>query len=76
MFFNFEPTLIEKFLWESGFSNFSYVTFLQDEYSLICRHFETKHFSIVLFADTWLFWVCTHMVQVSYRNFLRKSTQK
>ena len=26
MFFNFEPTFIEKFLWESGFSNFGHVT--------------------------------------------------
>ena len=26
MFFNFEPNFIEKFLWESGFSNFGHVT--------------------------------------------------
>ena len=27
MFFYFEPNFIEKFLWESGFSNFGHVTF-------------------------------------------------
>ena len=69
MFFNFEPNFIEKFLWKSGFSNFGHVTFLRNENSFFGRHFETKHFLIVLFADIWLFWVHTHMVQVSYRNF-------
>ena len=64
MFFDFDPKFIEKFLWESGFSNFGHVTV----FSFFGRHFETKNFVIVLFADIWLFWVYTHMVQVSYRN--------
>ena len=29
-------------------------------------HFETQHFFNVLFADLWLFWVYTDMVQVPY----------
>ena len=68
MFFNFEPNFIEKFLWESGFPNFGHVTFLQNDNSFFGRLFETKHFLIVLFSDIWLFWVCTHMVHVSYGN--------
>ena len=31
--------------------------FSRNENSFFGRHFETKHFLIVLFADIWLFWV-------------------
>ena len=68
MFFNFEPNFIEKFLWESGFSNFGHVTIFAKRKFVFGRHFETKHFLIVLFADICFFLVYTHMVQVSYRN--------
>ena len=33
MFYNFEPNLVENFLWESGFSNFGQVTILRRENS-------------------------------------------
>ena len=50
------------------FSNFGHVTFFA-KLKLFCgRHFEPKHFLIVLFADIRLSWVLTHMVQVPYRN--------
>ena len=77
MFLNFEPNFKEKFLWESGFSNFGHLTFFsRKENSIFGQHFETKHFLIVLFADVWLFWVYTHMVQIFVLKFLRESTQK
>ena len=48
MFFNF--IIIEKFHWESVFSNFGQVTFFTKWKFVFGRHCETKHFLIVLFA--------------------------
>ena len=65
MFSYFEPHFIEKFLWESGFSQILVTwLYLQNENSFFGRHFETEHFLNVLFADLWLFWVYTNVVQV------------
>ena len=53
MFSYFELNFIEKFSWESGFSNLRQMKMKQ-----ICffgGHFETQHFLNVLFADLWLF---------------------
>ena len=30
MLFNFEPNLIERFLWENSFSNFGHVNFIRE----------------------------------------------
>ena len=52
MFSYFELNFIEKFHWESGFSNFGHVTiFMKQKLGFFCCHFETKHFLNVLFAD-------------------------
>ena len=36
MFFYFEPNFIEKFYWESGFSNFGYMT-ISNEFLSIAK---------------------------------------
>ena len=70
MFFNFEPNFIEKFLRKSGFSNFGHVR--KTKICFLAAILKQNVFLIVLFTDIWLFWVYTHMVQVSYRNSYRK----
>ena len=54
MFFYFQPNFVEKLLWENGFSNFGHVTIFAKQKFIFDRHFETKHFLSVLFADIWL----------------------
>ena len=44
--FYFEPNFVDKFIWESGFSNFGNVNFLQNENLFFGRHFEPIHFMI------------------------------
>ena len=68
MFFNFEANLIDYSFGKVVFQILVTWLFSRNENSFFGLHFETKHFLIVLFADIWLFWVYTHMVQVSYRN--------
>ena len=46
MFSYFEANFIEKFLWESGFSNFG-----QNENRLFGRHFETVQHFHFFFAE-------------------------
>ena len=74
MFFNFEPNFIEKFLWESVFSNFGHVTFFAKR-KIFDRHFETKHFMIVLFADNYMVILGIYTYGASFvPKFLRKCT--
>ena len=45
MFYYFVPNFIEKFFWESGFSNFGQIKMTRNKNRLFCRHFETvQHF--------------------------------
>ena len=61
MFFNFKPNFIEKFVWETGFSNFGHVTVLRNDDLFWNETFLIVLFaSIVLVADILLFWVYTH----------------
>ena len=80
LFQQFECTHVHqlwaKFYWKiplgKSFSNFGRETFFTKRKFVFGFHFKTKHFLIVLFADIWLFWVYTHMVQVLYQNSYRK----
>ena len=56
MFSYFEPTFIEKFLWESGFSNFGHVTtFAKRKFVFLAAIWKRNIFWMtVLFADLWL----------------------
>ena len=69
MFSYFEPNFIEKFFWESGFSNFGQNQNANaNKNRLFGRHFETvQHFQI-FFAELWFFIVHTYMVQISLQN--------
>ena len=53
--------LLKNTFVESGFSN-SRDFFSRNDNSFFGHHFETKHFSIVLFADIWLLLMYTHTV--------------
>ena len=60
MFFYFEPNFIEKFLWESGFSNFGKIEMMRNKIRLFGRHFETvQHFHffsrIVIFYSPYIY---------------------
>ena len=45
MFSDLEPNFIEKFLWESGFSNFGQIEMTRNKNRLFGSHFETvQHF--------------------------------
>ena len=70
MFSYFEPDFIEKFFWESGFSNLGHMTVFVRQNFVFGHHFETEHFwsFFFFFANLWLFKVCTDMVKLSYRN--------
>ena len=78
MFSYFEPNYIEKaigkvfvfflFVCCFFFSNLGYVIIFAKRKFVFGRHFETQHFLNVIFADLWLFYVYTGIVQVSYRN--------
>ena len=46
----FEPNFIEKFLWESGFSNFGQIKMSGNENRLFGRHFETVHIFYIFFS--------------------------
>ena len=58
----FEPNFIEKFLWESGFSNFRRTEMTRNEHRLFGRHFETVQIFNIFFAGIWLYLVYTYMV--------------
>ena len=71
--------LLKKFLWESGFPIFDHVTFFFAKRQFVFgRHFQTKHFLIVLFSDILLFSVYTHMVQchteIPTENYLKRGS--
>ena len=56
MFSYFESTFIEKFLWESGISNFGHVTVSRNGNSFFGLHFETVHFlNVCLFVCLFVF---------------------
>ena len=57
MFFNFEANFVEKFLWESGFSNFGHVTqvFSRSQNPFFGRHFETVQRFILFILFIYLF---------------------
>ena len=73
MFLNFEPNLIEKFLWKSIFFFFKFWShdfFSQNENLFFGCHFETKHILIILFfADIRLFWVYTYGVSFAAKFY-------
>ena len=62
MFSYFEPNFIEKFFWESGFSNFGHMSVFfffffsrEMEISIFSgRHFETVNVFQFSFTDLWL----------------------
>ena len=77
MFFNFEPNVIEKYLWESGFSNFGYVTFSQNKNLCFGCHFETKHFWCFFFFCWYIVVLGLNTYGASFvRKFLWESSQK
>ena len=45
---------MEKFFWESGFSNFGHVTVFAKWKLVYWRHFETVNVFQFVFADLWL----------------------
>ena len=51
----FEPNFIEKFHWESGFSNFGQVTIFAKRKCFLAAIFKRKIFWMFFFADLWLF---------------------
>ena len=51
MFSYFEPNFIEKFHWESGFSNFGHVIIFAKRKFIFGGHFETQQFFNGFFAD-------------------------
>ena len=56
MFSYFEPNFIEKFHWESGFSNFDHVTIFREmKIHFLAAILKRNIFLNVLFADLWLF---------------------
>ena len=68
MFSYFEPNFIEKFLWESGYSNFGQKKMTRNKNQLFGRHFETvQHFQFFL-QNCDFFIVHTYMVQISLQN--------
>ena len=70
MFINFEPNFIEKFLWQSGLSKFLSRDFFREttiRFFFFGRHFETKHFLIVLFAYIYGCFGCIH-IQCKFRT--------
>ena len=65
----FEPNFIEKFLWESGFSNFGQIEMTRNKNRLFGRHFKTvQHFHFLFFSELLTFIVHTYMVQISLQN--------
>ena len=51
MFSYFEPNFIEKFLWESGFSNFGQIEMTRNKNRLFGRHL--KRYNIFIFFFFW-----------------------
>ena len=65
----FEPIFIEKFLWESVFSNFCRNrNDAKLKIGLFGRHFETEQFFKFVFAEFWFYLVYIHMVWHSLTN--------
>ena len=55
MFSYFEPNFIEKFHWESGFSNFGHVIIFAKRKLIFWRPFWNATFFNGFFADLWFF---------------------
>ena len=67
MFSYLEPNFIEKFFWESGFSNFDQNR-NKNKNRLFGRHFQTvQHFEKKI-PELWFLIVHTYMVQISLQN--------
>ena len=64
----FSYFFIEKFLWESGFSNFGQNQNDTLKNRLFCRHFETVQHFKNLFPELWFLIAHTYMVQISLQN--------
>ena len=72
MFSYFEPNFLEKFLWESGFSNFCQNQNDTKQKSVIWQPFWNGTTFLIFFPGLWFFIVHTHMVQISLQNSGRK----
>ena len=75
MFFNFEPSFIEKFFLKSGFSNFGHVTiFAKRKFALSAA---TLKRTIFFYRSFLLIYGCfRHINLIFVSKFLRENTQK